>query len=164
MATLYGTLAAADTYHAERGNTTWTGSDADKDAARLRATEYIDQAYRSSFPGYKTEQRDQDREWPRSDAFDIEGNYLDHTTVPIEVENATYEASLRELISPGSLLPDFNPGGQRKRVKVDVIEIEYAAPYGAESVVPIITIIQGILAPVLTGSLSSGIAGKAERI
>ena len=50
MATLYGTLAAADTYHAERGNTTWTGSDADKDAARLRATEYIDQAYRSSFP------------------------------------------------------------------------------------------------------------------
>lgn len=164
MADFYSTTSAADAYHAARGNTQWVGDQAAKDTAMLRGSEYVDQAYRSSFPGYKTELRDQLREWPRSDAFDVEGNYLDHETVPVEVFNATYEAALRELVSPGSLLPDYTPSGQRKRVKVDVIEIEYSAPYGADSVVPIITIIQGILAPVLTGSLNSGIAGKAERI
>jgi len=164
MADFYSTTIAADAYHLARGNATWTGDQTAKDVAMLRGSEYVDQAYRSSFPGFKTELRNQLREWPRSDAFDVEGNYLDAEVVPNEVFNATYEAALRELVSPGSLLPDYNPSGQRKRVKVDVIEIEYAAPYGSSSVIPIITIIRGILAPILTGSSSSSIAGKAERI
>lgn len=163
MADFYSAIASADTYHTARGNTTWTGTDELKNAAMLRGSEYIDGAYRSGFPGYKTGERDQLREWPRSDAYDIEGNYLDPDVVPNEVFNATYEAALRELVSPNSLLPDYNPAGQQKRVKVDVIEIEYTAPHGAQSVLPIITIIQGILAPVLTGSVDSGIAGRAVR-
>ncbi len=161
--TAYGTLVGVDAYHAARGNTTWTGEDAAKDIARLRGSEYIDQAFRSAFPGFKTDLRDQLREWPRSDAYDIEGNYLDSDTVPDEVLNACYEASLRELVSPGSLLPDYTPSGQQKRVKVDVIEVEFTAPHGVSSVLPIITIIRGILAPVLTGSTNTGIAGRAVR-
>ena len=163
MSDFYSTVAAADTYHTAHGNATWTGTDDLKNAAMLRGSEYIDQSFRSSFPGFKTELRDQLREWPRSDAADIEGNYLDNETVPIEVFNATYEAALRELVSPGSLLPDYAPGGQKKRVKVDVIDIEYTAPHGASSVLPVITIIRGILAPILTGSDSTSIAGRAVR-
>ena len=164
MADFYGSLASADTYHLDHGNTTWTGTDALKNEALLRGSEYIDQAFRSAFPGYKTLARAQLREWPRSDATDVEGNWLDSAVVPVEVERATYEAALRELTTPGSLMPDYNPGEQRQRVKVDVIDITYSAPHGASSVLLEINIIQGILAPILTGSPSSGIAGRAERI
>jgi len=163
MSDFYGTLAAADAYHLARGNSTWTGTDGVKNIALLRGSEYIDQAFRSAFPGLKTEQRDQLREWPRSDAYDIEGNYLPSDEVPDEVPIATYEAALRELVDPGSLLPDYDPGGQQKRVKVDVIEIEYSAPHGAASSLPVVNAIRGILAPVLTGAVGSGIAGRAVR-
>ena len=163
MADFYGTLIAADAYHLARGNTTWTGTDELKNAALLRGTEYIDQAYRSDFPGNKTGQRDQLREWPRVDAVDINGNYIPTDEVPDEVPDATYEAALRELVSPNSLQPDYNPAGQRKSVKVDVIAIEYSAPHGVQSGMPVITVIRGILAPILTGSSSSGIAGRAVR-
>ena len=163
MSNFYGTLAAADTYHSDRGNTTWTGTDEAKNIALLRGSEYIDQAFRSSFPGYKTLLRSQLREWPRAWAVDIAGNSLDSTVVPVEAEKASYEAALRELVTPGSLLPDYAPGTQQKRVKVDVIEVEYSAPHGAASVLPIIAIIRGILAPILTGSGTSGVAGRAVR-
>jgi hypothetical protein len=163
MADFYGTLAAADAYHLARGNTTWTGTDDLKNAALLRGSEYIDQAYRSSFAGFKTGERAQLREWPRSDAYDIEGYYLDPDVVPDEVLNASYEAALRELVSPNSLMPDYDPAGQQRSVKVDVIAIEYTAPHGAQSVMPVITVINGILAPVLTGSVTSSISGRAAR-
>jgi len=164
MVDFYSTLAAADTYHAARGNTAWAaGAEAARNIALLRGSEYIDQAFMASFPGLKTDLRDQLREWPRTDAYDIEGNYLDPDTVPSEVYNASYEAALRELANPGSLLPDYTPGTQQKSVQVDVIKIEYTAPHGAASSLPVINIIRGILAPVLTGSVSSGVAGRAVR-
>jgi len=164
MSDFYGNVTDADTYHSARGNTTWTGTDGVKWIALLRGSEYIDQAFRSGFPGYKTELRDQLREWPRTGAVDIEGVSISTTEVPDEVINATYEAALRELVSPGSLLPDYSPGGQQRRVKVDVIEVEYSAPHGAASVLPVINTIRGILATILTGSTSSAIAGKTVRI
>lgn len=165
MADFYGTLADANTYHAERGNTGWTGTDADLNIALLRGSEYIDQAYRGQFPGEKTGLRGQIREWPRNSAHDTAGNYIGPTEVPVEAEYASYEAALRELTVPGSLQPDYDPAGQQKSVKVDVIAIEYSAAHGAQSVIPIINVINGIIAPILTGSgVSSGLAGRSERI
>ena len=163
MADFYGTVVGADAYHLARGNTTWTGDNTAKEVALLRGSEYVDTTFRSDFPGEKTGERAQVREWPRSWADDADGNALDPDEIPIEVENATYEAALRELTSPGALQPDYNPAGQQKSVQVDVIKIEYAAPYGADSVLPIITVIRGILAPLLSGSTSSSIAGRAAR-
>ena len=160
----YGTLAAADTYHSDRGNTTWTGADADKTIALLRGSEYIDQAFRSRFVGYKYGDRDQVREWPRSAAYDIHGDYIEYTVTPDEVAYATYEAALRELVTPGSLQPDYDPATQIKREKVDVLEVEYTASHGAQSVVPIIGIIAGILTPVLNDSAGSMLSGKALRV
>jgi hypothetical protein len=163
MPDYYGSLTGANTYHSARGNTTWTGADGVKETALLRGSEYIDQAYRQSFPGYKTGLREQLREWPRVDAYDDEGNYIPSDEVPDEVINASYEAALRELVDPGSMLPDYTPGQQERRVKVDVIEVEYTAPHGIQSVLPISSTINGILAPVLTGSVGSSIAGRSER-
>lgn len=159
----YGSIAGADTYHSDRGNTTWTGTDAAKTIALLRGSEYIDQNFRSSFPGYKTGLRDQVREWPRTDAYDIEYNHIGGSTIPTEVIYASYEAALRELVTPGTLFPDFTPGQQTKREKVGPIEVEYTGPQGLASVKPMITVILGILAPILTGHAQSSIAGRTIR-
>jgi hypothetical protein len=164
MADFYGTLAAANTYHTDRGNTTWTGADEDLNIALLRGSEYVDQGYRTQFPGEKTGLRAQVREWPRTGATDTEGNAIGVDEVPVAILYATYEAALRELTVPGSLQPDYNPGGQQKSVKVDVIAIEYTAAHGAQSVIPIINIINGILAPILTGGgINTTISGRAAR-
>lgn len=163
MPDFYGTVAAADAYHAARANAAWTGDDVAKQAALIRASVYIDGRYRkllasgvwqSLFPGVKTEGRGQAREWPRTGAEDYEGHAIPSDQVPIEVEQATYEAALRELVEPGSLSPDFVAASTVKRQKVGPIEEEFSVAAGADgaaSVRPVISIIDEMIAPVLVG-------------
>lgn len=163
----YGTLADSKTYHAARGNTAWAAADdADLTISLLRGSEYIDGQFRRQFPGYKTDLRSQVREWPRNNAYDIELNSIANTEVPVEVEYATYEAALRELASPGSLMPDVTLGKQIKRAKVDgAVDVEYQGAIGSHGMRPTLLVVQAILAPVLTGSGSgSSIAGRSDRI
>ena len=161
MPDFYGTVAAADAYHAARANAAWTGDDLAKQAALIRASVYIDGRYRkllasgvwqSLFPGVKTEGRGQAREWPRTGAEDYEGHAIPSDQVPVEVEQATYEAALRELVEPGSLSPDFVAASTVKRQKVGPIEEEFSVAAGADgaaSVRPVISIIDEMIAPVL---------------
>ena len=161
----YGTVAEADAYHTARGNTHWNGSDAHKLAALVRASAYIDGHYRtrpnncglmlSRFGGRKAGGRAQVLEWPRVDCVDTDGEPVESDAVPIEVEHATYEAALRELVTPGSLTPDFVASTLAKREKVDVIEVEYAVaeakPGQLPPTSPTLPIVDGLLAPLLTG-------------
>lgn len=161
MPDFYGTVAAADAYHAARANAAWTGDDVAKQAALIRASVYIDGRYRkllasgvwqSLFPGVKTEGRGQAREWPRTGAEDYEGHSIQSDQVPVEVEQATYEAAMRELVEPGSLSPDFVAASTVKRQKVGPIEEEFSVAAGADgaaSVRPVISIIDEMIAPVL---------------
>jgi hypothetical protein len=157
---IYGTLADANAYHTARGNTAWTGTDVVKLAALERGTDYIDGRYRwqtcgrwqSMFPGERTDGRAQEREWPRTGAEDYDGNAIPDDEVPVEVENATYEAALRELVTPGSLSPDFVPSGQVIKEKVGPIEVGYASPKATANQLPnrpIIPTIDEIIAPVV---------------
>lgn len=132
MADYYGTLAGALLYHADRGNSAWAAStDTLREAALVRASAYIDGAYRSMFPGVKTDGRDQTLEWPRSGAYDVEGNSIDSDEIPVEVSFAAYEGALRELATAGSLNPDIKPGGGVvSRVKAGSVEVEYAQAGG----------------------------------
>ncbi|SPZ07496.1 Uncharacterised protein [Pseudomonas luteola] len=161
MVQFYGTVEGADAYHTDMGNSAWTGDNAAKSAALLRASVYIDGRYRkqppsgrweSMFPGSKTAARGQEREWPRIGATDYDGNPIPDDEVPVEVEYATYEAAIRELSSPSSLSPDFVAVAAIKREKVGPIDTEYAVSAdggSAESVRPVITVIDEIIAPVL---------------
>jgi len=161
MPDFYGTVAAADAYHAARANTAWAGDEVAKQAALIRASVYIDGRYRkllasgvwqSLFPGVKTEGRGQAREWPRTGAYDYEGNSIPADQVPIEIEQATYEAALRELVEPGSLSPDYVASSTVKRQKVGPIEEEFAVSVGvdgASAVRPVISIIDEMIAPLL---------------
>lgn len=110
MADFYGSLAAALAYHEARGNAAWSAAGVDDDkreAALLRASEWLDGVYHGRWAGQKTEGRSQVRDWPRINAFDAEHNAIASDEVPDEVERATYAAALRELVKPGSLSPDI---------------------------------------------------------
>ncbi len=160
----YGTLAGANAYHTARGNTHWNGSDAHKTAALVRATDYIDVTFRDQFPGEKTGLRTQEREWPREWATDVDGEAIGVNEIPIEVINATYEAALRELVTPGSLMPDITLGKQIKSASVDgAVSVEYAGTTGVQGMVPTVLAVGGILARILTGYARSSLAGTAVR-
>lgn len=159
---MYGTVEDADTYHAARGNTSWDSlADPAKEQALQRGTDYIDQRYReklksgrwvSMFSGTRTAGRSQDNEWPRTGATDYEGNELPDNEVPQEVEYATYEAALRESVTPGSLSPDYVPTEQVIQDTVGPITVKYASGSGAPGSTPnrpVIPEIDEIIAPVL---------------
>ena len=127
--------------------------------AIIRATTAIDARYRGRFPGYKTNGRNQSLEWPRTAAYDAEWNAIGGTEIPIEIINATCEAAVRELASPGSMMPDLERGGSIKRLKAGSVEIEYGANAMAQTT---FTLIDGILSPLL-GSAVSAYVGRAVR-
>src|SRR5687767_15226190 len=96
----YITVAYADTYHTDRGQTTWTGTDAAKEAALRRALAYLDGRYGPRFNGLRKLGRDQALMWPRVGASDSEGWLIDDTVIPAELKRAQAEAALRELEEP----------------------------------------------------------------
>jgi hypothetical protein len=156
----YGSLADAYAYHEARGNTAWTStppspeSDTQK-AALIRATSYIDGRYGAKFPGTKKRGREQALAWPREDALDRDGYEIEDDEVPAEVERATFEAALRELVSPNSLNPDVVMTDRVKSEKVDVIAVEYAASTQASDSIPVVGQIDDILAVLIGGAVSS---------
>lgn len=156
----YTTESAADSYFEDRGITDWTDSSGDKEGALIRATAAIDATYRGRFPGYKANAREQALEWPRQLAYDVEDNLIDGNEVPVEVVNATCEAALRELLSPGSVLPDLERGGSIKRLKAGSVEIEYGANASPQTT---FQLINGILSGILTTGSGGGLFGVASR-
>lgn len=146
---IYGDLEGALAYHAARGNAAWSAdgvTDEQRTAALTRASSWVD-GYRSRFPGRKAGGRAQEREWPRVGASDAEDNEIADDEIPVEIEQATYEAALRELVEPGSLSPDLERGGAVKRLKAGSVEIEYA---DSASLTTTFTAIQSILESILT--------------
>ncbi|MEB5104449.1 DnaT-like ssDNA-binding protein [Pseudomonas aeruginosa] len=71
--------------------------------------------------------------------------------VPREVEQATYEAALRELLKPGSLNPDYVATTAVKRAKVGPLETEFFGPAdGAEQPnKPFVGVINDLLVPIM---------------
>jgi hypothetical protein len=116
------------------------------DGAILRASSWV-----SSFPDWDGQMKCgrglQGLAWPRTGVEDCNGDTVPSDEVPIEVEHATFIASLAELASPGILSPTITPGKQKKSVKVDVIAESYMTPseQGLTNVDPVAS-----LRPVLT--------------
>lgn len=164
----YGTIAGADSYHLSAGSDTWTGTDTDKLTALTRASAYVDglalrkrtngSSY-TMFAGIKALGRVQELAWPRIGAVDVDGSEIDPEDVPFEIEYATYEAALRELVTPGYLTPDYVPSTLIKREKVDVLETEYATPTGDNPTSPVVGLVMSMIAPLLVkwGASDAGV-------
>lgn len=166
---IYGSVADSKVYFADRKIPEWEGAgddDATLAAILLRATEFIDGRYASMFPGGKMGYRAQIREWPRFNAWDRNGDPILTTEIPVEVVHATYEAALREQANPGTLTPDVDFSSRRQSVRVEgAVAVTFATlPLRAEAYRTIMTIVDQILAPILTGSGSgSSLSGRADR-
>lgn len=117
----YVSLADAAAFHTARGNTTWTGADAAKEAAILRAMDYIEGM---PWKGQKTAYTNP-LQWPRLNVVDRSGFAVPADSVPQGVVYALCAAALVELATPGALAPAMERGGMVKREKVDVIETEF---------------------------------------
>lgn len=145
----YGTVAGLQAYADLTGRDIPSG--ANLDAALYHASMYIDGTYWNDFCG---EAATDDAAFPR------EGS----TTVPERVVNATYEAALLWLSDSSSLSFGGSQGGQVVREKVDVIEVQYAAPEAGGDVIvngtPRFSVIEGLLAPLLC-RLPDGMGGYA---
>lgn len=153
-AVAYDTAANADAYFTERGITTWTGTDAAKEAALIRGADYLDRRYNGRWVGVKSTST-QAMAWPRSYVDDVDGYAIDADEIPLAVKRANYEAAL--LVLTGTdLEPVLTRGGAptRERVKAGPVETEteYNAGAPARSV---ITTIDGLLEGLVTDSGST---------
>lgn len=166
MADYYGTLSDALAYHAARGNDPWAAaaSDALREAALLRASEWIDASFRGRFCGYKTGLRAQLREWPRTGAVDIDCFQISQTEVPREVLNATYEAALRELASPGSLTPDYVASQQVISETVGPISTTYRSDVKQNDVRPVLHVVEDILSALIGDGRKVHLFGSVTRV
>lgn len=126
MASFYGTAVGFLTYCEDRGITSPTGTGGQIEGKLLVASEWIDTVNRTSFPGTKTGGREQEREWPRTDAYDIHGYDLPNDEVPREVEYATYEAALIELNEAGALSTDYKPSKYTQATVQGAVSVTYA--------------------------------------
>lgn len=138
----YVTAAECTTYHAARGNTAWTGTDAVKEAALLKAAQYLDGHYCNRFKGGKYQPLEQTMQWPRVGVV-IDGHLLDAYTIPQRLKDAQCELALIALSA--DLAPSVSAG--IKREKVDVLETEYFA--GAPVGTTVYTAVNNLLADLL---------------
>ncbi|QFR59620.1 hypothetical protein P6F33_gp19 [Pseudomonas phage Quinobequin-P09] len=98
-ATSYVTIAEADGYFSDRGVTGWTGADAVKQSALIKATDYIEGRFGQRFIGGK-KTTTQALAWPRTGA----AGFAD-TDIPVKLRRACCEYALRALTA--ELAPDL---------------------------------------------------------
>lgn len=121
----YASIAEADSYFADRGNTSWTGADAVKQAALVKATDYIEGRFGQRFIGAK-KTITQALAWPRTGAADFA-----YTAIPVGLRRACCEYAVRALSA--ELAPDLKVDASGLTVvatkkKVGPIETDYAVP------------------------------------
>ena len=124
---------------------------------RQQGSLYIDGTYGLRFPGSPVGGAGQDREWPRTGAVDRYGTAVADNTVPQRVIDASYMAAFQLAVAPGSLSVVVDPAKRVKRQKVDTIEREFFEPGDVSASVPVMSAIDGILAPLLVASTGAGI-------
>jgi hypothetical protein len=146
----YGTDEAFASWLAATGRTLPDG--AVPAALRQIGSTYIDATYGPRFVGTPTGGYDQERAWPRTGGR-VYGSDIPDDTVPQAVIFASYEAAYQEAVSPGVLIAVGSTAARVKRERVEgAVEVEYQSTSGSrliEDLTPIITVIEGMLAPFL---------------
>ena len=137
----YISIVDCDTYHLDRGNTSWTGTDTVKEAALIKASQYVDGRYRKMWKGIPLTSI-QSLSWPREGIYDERDSEIEG--IPNRLKYAVCEAALRALTE--DINPDLERGGRIKREKVGPIDTEFADNAPARTSIPVI-------ADLLTGYL-----------
>lgn len=155
-------LAFVDAYHTAKGNTTWTGTDALKENAIRRATDFLCNSY--TWKGLRTHGRSQALMWPRAGAYDQEGYGIPPDQIPIEIQNATAEVALRELVTPGAMNPDFVASDLVKKETIGPMSVEYAlTSVSADAQRPVLLIVRDMIGQFLDSAAGNSIVGSSFR-
>jgi len=144
-ANVYATLLEVDTFHEDRGNALWTGTDDAKEAAMLRATAGLESKYRERWIGFKSNYNEatapQFLAWPRRDAkdqttaagftqttmdvlTDFDNIEIQTNDIPALVVEAYKEVCLIEITQPFVSI-ELSRNDMLKYQRVDVIEQEW---------------------------------------
>jgi len=123
----YTSVAEATAYFAARGNEAWADVE-NKEAALRKATDYMMQAYREHWKGYRVK-ADQALDWPRyqvpregpGGAFYGGIDYYPHTVVPTEIKNACAELAL--VAASQDLMPNLERA--KRHVSIGPISVSY---------------------------------------
>ncbi|WP_025091508.1 DnaT-like ssDNA-binding protein [Brucella intermedia] len=136
-------------------------TDPEVEQALRRGTTWLDGTYGQRFIG-EPATVEQALEWPRKNAV-WRGALLPSTTIPQRIKNALCEAAWRELITPGSLSPDYVPAEAIKQEQVGDLSVTYQDTDGRiDDVLPVISVVDGILAGFIRGK-GPGVFGSAAR-
>lgn len=124
----YASVAAADSYAADRGITSWAAlTTTAKQQALIKATDYLEATYQSAWKGYRNTLQ-QALAWPRYEVI-VDGFLLPNNAIPSAVVKACVDMAFKA--SAGTTLIE-DTGRVITREKVDVIETEYSE-YGPVS-------------------------------
>jgi len=145
-ANAWGTLVDADTYHEDRGNTSWAAAtDEDKEAAMIRASAGLESKYRERWIGFKsnfnTVTAPQFLAWPRkkkktettkagfklatmTKLTDFDNIEIGVDEIPLVLVHAFFEVALVELTEP-FVSTKLSRDNMIKFERVDVIETEF---------------------------------------
>jgi hypothetical protein len=116
----YASIAKADDYHQARGNDYWiAASAANKEAALVRACDYIEQGYSRLWHGARTTSR-QRLSFPR---YGIED--LRYDEIPRWIIEAQCEAALLEIKQQGCLSESWSEGGSLESEKEGEVARNY---------------------------------------
>ena len=115
----YLAVADADTYHTDNNQSAWSGTDAEKQAALIKASRHVDGHYR--FKGAKASAA-QALEWPRSGATDWSGHVA--SGLPQRLKDAVAELALAALSA--DLDPALERGGAAASERIGDLAVTYA--------------------------------------
>lgn len=133
-ANAYIDLDYANAYHAERGNSDWTGIDEARQQAIVRATDYVETRWGNNFRGTpEFPDTPQGLSFPRLYIYDRYGNAIEG--VPEILKRAIAEYSMRALTAALMPDPERPPSGTSGpvtsvREKVGPIESETRYAFG----------------------------------
>lgn len=117
----------ADGYFTDRGEAGWTGTTADKQAAIIKATDFIEVRWGDRFLGRKEfPDTPQGLSFPRVNLLDRDGYWV--KGIPDDLKKATAEYALRALTA--ELLPDPEHDGTGRMV---IGKKEKVGPLGEET-------------------------------
>lgn len=155
MLSAYGTHDGLQEYAADRGVDLESDVEATQDQALVRASMALDSMYEHRYPGSRATFT-QSLGWPRTDATWPDGTAISGT--PDQILWATYELAIAELANPGVLTPSVVPGKVKTRARVEgAVDVSYsrAASDPVGSMMPVYTVVEGILLPLLGGRVAT---------
>ena len=161
----YGTVVDFRSYHTARGVSTAAYDDAAVLIQLLVASEWLDAKYRSRYSGIKYGDRTQLREWPRSDAYDVNGWSISYEIIPEEVEHSTYEVTLKVLQTPDILNKDFTPSKYSQVSVTGAVHVQYLSNRDIADVQTRFASVEQTISPVLSrgNGATSAVSGEGYR-